>query len=121
MPARFCPECGTPAAPKAKFCIECGTSLTGHAVATAASGERWQLTTTGISVFAAFVVGGLGIWAVVLSPAPPTPGPGRGAGRPAPEATADAQLPPDHPKVPMQIPAEVKTFIDDLAQKANAA
>jgi cytochrome c-type biogenesis protein CcmH/NrfG len=34
---------------------------------------------------------------------------------------AQADLPPDHPKVPIAIPAEVKTFIDDLAKKASAA
>jgi cytochrome c-type biogenesis protein CcmH/NrfG len=131
MPARFCPECGTPAITNAKFCIECGTSLrgsgsAGRAAAAPAPG-RWQLTTAGLSVLALFVVGGLGIWAAVLSPSPPTPGPGRGVARAAPaqggapQAMAQADLPPDHPKVPMQIPAEVKTFIDDLSKKAAAA
>ena len=126
MPARFCPQCGTPAASQAKFCIECGSSLTGGAAATPPSGG-WQLTTPGIAVLSFFIVAGLGIWALVLSPAPPTPGPGRNAARPAggaaapPQATAQADMPPDHPKVPMQLPAEVKTFIDDLAKKASAA
>jgi cytochrome c-type biogenesis protein CcmH/NrfG len=125
MPARFCPQCGTPTIANAKFCMECGTSLTGGSTAAARPGT-WQLTTAGLSVLTLFVVGGLGIWAAVLSPSPPTPGPGRGAARNAtaaapPQATAQADLPPDHPKVPMQIPAEVKTFIDDLAKKASAA
>jgi cytochrome c-type biogenesis protein CcmH/NrfG len=124
MPARFCPECGTPANANAKFCIECGTSLAGGGALRRAG--TWQLTTSGLSVFALFVVTGLGIWAAVLSPSPPTPGPGRGAtratpGQAPPQATAQADLPADHPKVPMQIPAEVKTFIDDLAKKASAA
>jgi cytochrome c-type biogenesis protein CcmH/NrfG len=124
MPARFCPECGTSAIANAKFCIECGTPLAGGGAARRAG--TWQLTTAGLSVFALFVVGGLGIWAAVLTPSPPTPGPGRGstrtaAGQAPPQAMAQADLPPDHPKVPMQIPAEVKTFIDDLAKKASAA
>ena len=123
MPPRFCPECGTPAIASAKFCTECGTSL-GAAGGTARP-AGWQLTTAGLSVLALFVVGGLGIWAAVLSPSPPTPGPGRVARTPPsqapPQATAQADLPADHPKVPMQIPAEVKTFIDDLAKKAAAA
>src|SRR5690242_21840162 len=126
MPARFCPECGTPAIANAKFCIECGTSLARGAAGTAAAAPGgWQLTTAGLSVFGLFVVGGLGIWAAVLSPSPPTPGPGRvprdTPAQAAPRATAQADLPPDHPKVPMQIPAEVKTFIDALAKKAAAA
>jgi cytochrome c-type biogenesis protein CcmH/NrfG len=60
----------------------------------------------------------------VLSPEPPTPGPGRGTARTSAQSgsqTAQAELPPDHPKVPIQIPAEVKTFIDDLQKKASAA
>jgi tetratricopeptide (TPR) repeat protein len=127
MAARFCPQCGTSAVPNAKFCIDCGTALDGRdAMAAAAPTGRWQLTSAGLGVLAFFVVGGLGIWAAVLSPEPPTPGPGRGAARaPAPAAqgpqTAQADLPADHPKVPIQIPPEVKTFIDDLAKKASAA
>ena len=122
MPARFCPQCGTPAVPDAKFCIECGTPLAGGAARATGRGT-WQFTSAGIAVLTFFVVGGLGIWAAVLSPSPPTPGPGRAAGRPAPPAqvTAQADLPADHPKVPIQLPAEVKTFIDDLAKKASAA
>ena len=122
MPARFCPQCGTAVVPKAKFCIECGAPLAGGRVA-AASTSRWQLTTGGLGVLGFFVVGGLGIWAAILSPAPPAPSLGRSAARPGATATAqaDADLPPDHPKVPMQIPAEVRTFIDDLAKKASAA
>src|SRR5258706_47883 len=121
MPARFCPQCGTAAAPNAKFCIECGTSLAGDT--RAAAGGGWQITSAGLGVLGFFVVGGLGIWAAVLSPATPTPGPGRAAARPAataPAPVADPDLPPDHPKVAMQIPAEVKTVIDDLAKKADA-
>jgi len=127
MPARFCPQCGTPAASQAKFCIECGGSLTGGRPAALPPSSGWQLTTPGLAVLSFFVVAGLGIWALVLSPSPPTPGPGRNAARPAgataapPQATAQADMPPDHPKVPVQLPAEVKTFIDDLAKKASAA
>jgi cytochrome c-type biogenesis protein CcmH/NrfG len=126
MPARFCPQCGTAAAPNAKFCVECGTSLTGRAAAPLAATGTWQITSAGLGVLAFFVVGGLAIWTAVLSPSPPTPGPGRAATRPAaggapPPAAAQGELPPDHPKVAMEIPAEVKTFIDDLAKKAAAA
>ena len=119
MPARFCPQCGTPAVPNAKFCIECGTALDGSAARSATA--SWQMTSAGLGVLAFFVVAGLGIWAAVLSPSPPTPGPGRAAGRTPAQQTAQAELPPDHPKVPIQVPAEVKTFIDDLAKKASAA
>jgi cytochrome c-type biogenesis protein CcmH/NrfG len=126
MPARFCPQCGTATVPNAKFCIECGTrigsSSGGAAAAVAPASDRWQLTTAGLAVLGFFLVGGLGIWALVLSPAPPPATIGASAARPAAggsQLTAQAELPPDHPKV--QIPAEVKTFIDDLAKKASAA
>ena len=124
MSARFCPQCGTSAVQGAKFCIECGTPLAGGAVARAPQPGTWQMTSAGLAVFAFFAVGGLGIWAAVLSPEPPPTGPGRNvANRPAqaPQAMAQADLPPDHPQVPIQLPAEVKTFIDDLAKKASAA
>ena len=47
------------------------------------------------------------------------------AGRPAgnaapPQATAEADLPPDHPKVPMQLPAEVKTVREYVAWAREA-
>jgi cytochrome c-type biogenesis protein CcmH/NrfG len=127
MPARFCPQCGTATVPNAKFCMECGTPLAGKAGAPAraeAASDRWQLTTGGLGVLGFFLVGGLGIWALVLSPPPPPTTLGASPARPgaaAPPRTAQADLPADHPKVPMQIPAEVKTFIDDLAKKASAA
>lgn len=127
MAARFCPQCGTSTAPGAKFCIECGTPLRGGGTAAAAAADgRWQLTTAGLGVLGFFLLGGLGIWALVLSPAPPpatlgAAAPRAGAPAAAPGAMAQADLPPDHPKIPLQIPAEVKTFIDDLAQKASAA
>jgi cytochrome c-type biogenesis protein CcmH/NrfG len=124
MPARFCPQCGTTAVQGAKFCIECGASLAGDAGGRPAPAGTWQITSAGVAVLAFFVLGGLGIWAAVLSPAPPPSGPGRNvASRPAqsPPAMAQTELPPDHPKVPIQLPAEVKTFIDDLARKASAA
>src|SRR5262249_35914369 len=60
----------------------------------------------------------------ILQPQPQRPALGRApaapASGPAPETMAQGELPPDHPKVPMQIPAEIKTFIDDLAKKAAA-
>jgi cytochrome c-type biogenesis protein CcmH/NrfG len=118
MAARFCPQCGIPAVPKAKFCIDCGAGLAGGGSARSAT---WQLTTAGAAVFGFFVVTGLAIWTLILQPTPPQATPARSAGR-ASEAPAVAQndLPPDHPKVPLQLPAEVKTFIDDLSKKASA-
>ena len=114
--------------PSAKFCIECGTALAGvaprAAATTGAPDGEWRMTSAGIGVLAFFLVGGLGIWAAVLSPEPAKPGLGRSgtAARSAPPAAAaQADLPPDHPKVAMQVPAEVKSFIDDLAKKAAAA
>ena len=125
MAARFCPQCGTPAVQGAKFCIECGSALAaGGASARASRSATWQVTSAGVAVLTFFVLGGLGIWAAVLSPSPAPTGPGRNvATRPAqpPQAMAQGDLPPDHPKVPIQLPAEVKTFIDDLAKKASAA
>ncbi len=119
MPSRFCPRCGTKALAGAKFCAECGASLSGGRPV---SESPWQLTTVGTGVLGFFVVAGLAIWTLILSPAPPRPGPGGPAPRTAsaaPAETASSQLPEGHPKVPMELPAEVKTFISDLAAKAK--
>src|SRR5262249_10579157 len=87
--------------------------------APAASG--WQVTTAGLSVFGLLLVSGLAIWATILSPTPPRPAPGRGPGGAASQAaTSDADQTAG-PASPHELPAEVKTFIDDLAKKADAA
>jgi tetratricopeptide (TPR) repeat protein len=111
MPARFCPQCGTPALAGAKFCCECGTSLTGAA---APASDGWRVTTIGSAALATFLVGGLAIWAAILTPDPPRPAPGAGGGRPAAQAAA-----PGAPVAPVTIPAEAKAFIDDLAAQAK--
>ncbi len=118
MPPRFCSQCGTKVTPGAKFCSECGASLDGRAAAPArARADGWQLTTGGLAVFGLLLVSGLGIWAAILSPEPPKPAPGRG---PAGSAQTAAEQ-PDAPVAPAELPAEVKTFIADLAKKADAA
>ena len=79
------------------------------------------MSATGSAVLGSFLIAGLAIWTAILSPAPPQAAPGRGATRASDApAVAQGELPPDHPKVPLQLPAEVKTFIDDLAKKASA-
>src|SRR5439155_5906910 len=72
MPARFCTRCGGAVAPDARFCAQCGTPLTG--VAPAAS-IGWQPTGLGALMLGFFVVAGLGIWTLILSPPAPRPGP----------------------------------------------
>jgi Flp pilus assembly protein TadD len=118
MPPRFCSQCGTKVAPGAKFCSECGAPLDGRAAPSprGASGG-WQLTTGGLAVFGLLLVSGLGIWATILSPEPPKPAPGRG---PAGPATAAADQPAGAAP-PLELPPEVKTFMADLAKKADAA
>jgi hypothetical protein len=119
MHARFCPECGTKALPKAKFCAECGASLTGRGLETVRGG--WQPTAIGAATLGFFLIAGLAIWAAILSPAPARPGPGgaEASGRTAAERPA-GELPEGHPQVPVALPAEVKTFIADLTAKAKA-
>src|SRR5262245_21447793 len=121
MPARFCSQCGTKVTPGAKFCSECGHSLSGAATPQPRSDRStvtspWQLTTGGLGVFGLLLLAGLGVWTAILTPEPPKPAPGRGA--PA-GATAAAGRPDDQGQ-PMELPAEVKTFIADLAKKADA-
>jgi cytochrome c-type biogenesis protein CcmH/NrfG len=78
----------------------------------------WRLTTAGATAVGFFLLSGLAIWTAILAPAPPRPAPGGGA--PARQATAaQRDLPPDHPNVPASLPAEAKSFIDDLAAKTK--
>jgi tetratricopeptide (TPR) repeat protein len=117
MPPRFCSQCGTKVTPGAKFCSECGSSLSGRPPAPRSTtvASPWQLTTVGLAVFGLLLVSGLGVWTAILTPEPPKPAPGRGgpAGAPAAGATEAQQQ-------PVELPAEVKTFIADLAKKADA-
>src|SRR5205814_2258872 len=101
----------------ARFCTECGAPLAGDASASAAS--RWQLTTAGSAVLTLFLAAGLTVWTLILSPAAPRPGPGAGAARPG-AAPAGAPSSGGEAKVRMPLPAEVVSFIADLAAKAKA-
>jgi cytochrome c-type biogenesis protein CcmH/NrfG len=107
MPPRFCSQCGTKVASGAKFCSECGARLDGRAPRATTGG--WQVTTGGLSVFGLLLISGLGIWAAILAPEPPRPAPGRGPAT----AAGPAQV--------LELPPEVKTFMADLAKKADAA
>ena len=118
-PVRFCPGCGEPAAPGASFCSGCGARL---AAPPAAPAPVSAMPPAALIVLVGFLAVGLALWVAVLSP-------GKEPGRmplaqkkpeenAAPTATS-AALPQNHP--PIEIPADVKTFIADLEQKATAA
>lgn len=113
MPARFCPECGTPTLPEAKFCAECGFAL-GAAGRTGPTARAWRPTALGGAVFAGFLVGGLGIWAAILTPDAPRPRPGEIAAG-APGAPAPAT-----PQAPRELPSEITKLVADLAARAEA-
>jgi Flp pilus assembly protein TadD len=125
MAIRFCPQCGVQSLAGARFCHACGAALDGDARRSAPVGRR--IPTLGAVVLGFFLVAGLGIWTAILSPASPRPGPGAGGGGgprpPGPQVAGGAatNLPPDHPRVPMELPKDVKDFIADLAAKAKAA
>src|SRR5438128_4626325 len=114
MGARFCARCGTVARASTKFCAECGESLGGLPVRE----SPWRLTAAGAAVLAVFLSAGLAIWTLILVPAQ-----GRAPGGPRPASTPPApgsrELPEGHPTVPLALPAEVKSFIADLATKAK--
>ena len=115
MPARFCSRCGVAVAPDARFCAQCGVPLGGT---TPASATGWQLSGLGGLVLGFFLVAGLSIWTLILSPAPPRPGPQGPAARAGGAAAPAGQMPEGHPPV-VQMPAEVKNFIADLEKKAK--
>jgi cytochrome c-type biogenesis protein CcmH/NrfG len=117
MPARFCAQCGTQALAGAKFCSQCGAPLVPGT--SPATDGQWRLTAVGLGTLGAFLIGGLAIWASILSPAPPRPGLGATAARPAAPTEQAGDLPTGHPKVPVPLPEEVKAFIADLATKAK--
>jgi hypothetical protein len=112
MPARFCPQCGVKAVPRANFCSECGGSL-GGAARTSEQG-RWGITAAGTIVLVVFLGAGLAIWTFILTPGAPRRGPAASGGTApaAGEQTASGPRP--------TIPPEVKTFVADLAAKAKA-
>ena len=118
MPARYCPGCGAKVVAAARFCAGCGTSLAGGT-----QGGGRQLTAIGTAILGLFLAAGLAIWTLVLSPAQPHPGPGGGAPRGGTAAASTgsptAPLPEGHPAAPVELPAEVKKFIVDLAAKAK--
>lgn len=118
MQSQFCTQCGAKLAAGGKFCSACGTPVGGGAAR--ASGSGWRLTGAGAAVLGGLIIGGLAIWAIILSPAPPIPRPGeRAAQGPAGAPGAAApQLPPDHPQI-TEIPDEAKTFIAELETKAK--
>lgn len=132
MTARFCSQCGTALTPGAKFCSECGTDLRGGTPpaagvapadaaraavpAPALPAAPWQITTPGLTVLGSLLVAGIGIWAMILTPEPPRVAPGRGG----PPQTAQGGG-PGTPAAPIEMPAEVTTFMNDLAAKAKAA
>ncbi|HLK12608.1 MAG TPA: tetratricopeptide repeat protein [Candidatus Binatia bacterium] len=120
MRARFCPQCGIAAVAGARFCTACGSALDGSTVGPA---RGVGVTTAGVVTLAFFLVAGLTIWTLILSPAPPRPGPGAQASRAgapaAPLATgaAGGELPPDHPKI--TLPEQAKTLLAQIAAKAK--
>jgi Flp pilus assembly protein TadD len=119
MPARFCPHCGTKALAGGKFCSECGASL--HE-GVRPSGRAFHVTGMGAGVLGFFLLAGMAMWAAILSPSPPRPVPGSGgprAGAGSPSATAAADAPAAPSQKPIALPAEVKSFIADLAAKAK--
>jgi len=125
MSARFCAHCGARLTPDAKYCSQCGAPIDGAAPARTTTADRgWRPTTTGAAVFGTFVLAGLAIWASILSPEPPRAAPGAAAppsapGAPAAQTATGNAMPPDHPTVPLELPEEVKTFIDTLSASAK--
>src|SRR5581483_3630756 len=113
MPSRFCPRCGTKSASGAKFCADCGASLGGDGATT---NGGWRTLAVASSVLVVFLGTGMAIWTTILEPHTLRHGP---AAAPAsgPAAPAyGAQV-----KTKTEIPAQVKTFIADLAAKAKAS
>jgi tetratricopeptide (TPR) repeat protein len=120
MSARFCAQCGARPSEDARFCSQCGFAVGGAASPAVARG--WRPTAAGASVFGTFVLAGLAIWASILSPEPPRPAPGGATpqpGAPPAQGATSGSLPPDHPTVPLELPEEVKTFIDTLSASAK--
>lgn len=66
----------------------------------------------GVFVATGFVIGGLGIWAAILTPDAPAPRPGQAASRAAavPEATPQ----------PRELPADITKMVGELASRAES-
>src|SRR2546422_10794206 len=118
MPFRFCAQWGTKALAGAGFCPVCGAAFAGDGSASAAS--RWQVTTAGSAVLGVFLAAGLAIWTQILSPTSPRPGPGAGAARPGAARAGAPSSTGGEAKARIPLPAEVVSFITDLAAKAKA-
>ncbi len=134
--AKFCSQCGVrldAAAETAGTAPPAGATarsprggrVRGNAVGgTASPAGGWEITTAGLTVFGVLLVSGLGIWTAILSPEPPKPAPGRGPGGAQTAAAGQPGAPAGQPgptAPPLELPAEVKTFMADLQQKADAA
>ena len=65
-----------------------------------------------------FLIAGLAIWTGILSPTPPKPVPGATA---APAGASAGAMPEGHPQGPVELPADVKSFIADMQAKAEQA
>lgn len=108
---RFCAMCGARLTEGAAFCSACGAAVWRP---DAANPPAWRLTTAGLGLAGFLLVAGLGMWAAILSPSPPPPRPGGPGQAAAPASGARAAG-------PAELPAEVRTFIDDLSARARAA
>jgi tetratricopeptide (TPR) repeat protein len=118
MPVRFCPQCGAKALARARFCSECGAPLAGDDSPPATA--RWHITAAGTVILVLFLGAGLAIWTVILSPAGARPGPGGPAANRAGMAAGQGAGDQTAARAKAELPAEVKTFIADLATKAKA-
>jgi len=128
MPESFCAGCGASLPPDARFCPGCGRARTGAGVAPVPGGESAGRKTpvAAIAVFAVLLAAGAAAFWLrggEQSGARAVPGSPNAAaaplGAPAAGMPGDGQMPADHP--PLEIPAEARVFLDDLAKKAEAA
>jgi len=122
---RFCPGCGESAASGAKFCVACGQRLDGPVASTTTS----AVPTQGLAVLVGFLAVGLALWVTLLAPGkapermPLAPkaqpeSPESAAPPPSAAAAGEAAMPPSHP--PLEVPADVKKYITELAKNAEA-
>jgi tetratricopeptide (TPR) repeat protein len=119
-PVRFCPGCGEPVVSGASFCSACGARLA-EPSRTPRGSRPSPLPPAALVVLVGFLTVGLALWVVLLAPgkqptrmplAPKQPQGSESA--PAPSAA----LPQSHP--PIEIPADVKSYIAEIEQKAAA-
>ncbi len=102
--------------------MACGARLASGGAAAAGAASDGRAQRLGLLVFGGFLTLGLVLWVTILQPQAsgrlPIAQKPSAAGAAA-EAGANAGLPSDHP--PIEVPAEVKTFIADLEKKAAEA